>query len=206
MLPSWAPHREFFATPLFSFVPNGRNIFEPGASRSTLRIRLNSDRAMSLHQFAAQCAGDRSEKKIVCSRSMLRADHPNALLPRWPPLARRARRCSPELVSSPRVHARHASVNQTIPIFVTISCLHTDTVRGDDGERSARTRHPPAKKAAGTQLALLSRLKVWRLTNRNKRLATTYSCISGYVWRLTNRHRLQPSHICFATNGLRRCA
>jgi hypothetical protein len=206
MLPSWAPHREFFATPLFSFVPNGRNIFEPGARRSILRVRLNSDRAMSLHEFAAQCAGDRSEKKIVCSPSVLRARHPNALLPRRDPLARGARRCSPELVSSPRLHTPHASVTQTIPIFVTIRYRHTHTVRSDEGERTARARPPTAKKAAKTQLVILLRLKVWRLTNRNKRIVTTHFSISVYVWRLTNRHDLQPSRIRFAAKGLGRCA
>jgi hypothetical protein len=68
MLPSWAPHREFFATPLFSFVPNGRNIFERGSWWSILLIRLNSDRAMILHEFAVQCAWDRSEKRSYVPR------------------------------------------------------------------------------------------------------------------------------------------
>jgi hypothetical protein len=128
------------------------------------------------------------DAKIGSSASVLRAGHPNALLWTRDPLARRVRRCGPEVVSSPRLHAPKASVNRTIHFFVTIRYLHIHVVRGDDGERTARTRHPPAKKAVGTQLILLSPLKVWRLTNRNKRIVTTYFRISGYVWRLTNRH------------------
>jgi hypothetical protein len=157
-----APHVSQAGLPLCRVIRPARELSSPQRDADLLRVLVRE-----------------RDAKIVRSPSVLRAGHPNALLPRWDLLARRARRCSPEVVYSPRLRAPHASVNQTIHFFVTIRYLHSHIVLGDQGERTARTRHPTAKKAAGTQLTLLSRLKVWRLTNRHI-LTAGHRC-AGYV-------------------------